>query len=85
MSRKKYPEVQDEEVFPIMKGYRMACCDCNLVHEIDLSVYYITKFSKDGSFAAKKKRGKRWRVTLKAKRNNHATGQLRRYRKKNND
>jgi hypothetical protein len=23
---------------PVMKGYRMACCDCNLVHELDFRV-----------------------------------------------
>ncbi len=23
---------------PVMEGYRMACCDCGLVHELDFNV-----------------------------------------------
>ena len=36
----KYPKIREESdgwskwLTPRMKGYRMACCDCNLVHEI---------------------------------------------------
>lgn len=28
----------NEWVLPIRKGYKMACCDCGLVHEIDFRV-----------------------------------------------
>lgn len=24
---------------PVRKGYRMACCDCGLVHEMDFRIY----------------------------------------------
>ena len=24
---------------PIRKGYRMACCDCNLVHTVDFRIH----------------------------------------------
>jgi len=70
-----------EWVFPIMKGYRMACCDCNLVHELELEVYEVKKTREDGSFEAIQRKGKKWRVRLRAKRNNRATGQLRRAKK----
>lgn len=33
---------------PVMRGYRMACCDCGLVHELEFRVYKQTK--SDGTF-----------------------------------
>lgn len=36
-----YPKVQDGEwVQPILKGYKMACCDCGLVHKINFRTKY---------------------------------------------
>ena len=64
--------------WPIMRGYKMACCDCGLVHDMEFDVYEITKTNKDGTFEAKKKRGKKWRVVLRAKRNNRSTANMRR-------
>lgn len=35
----RYPTVQNGEwVRPVMKGYRMKCCDCGLVHRIEFRV-----------------------------------------------
>ena len=35
----RYPVVEEGEwVYPKMDGYRMMCCDCGLVHEIDFEV-----------------------------------------------
>lgn len=35
----KYDEPQaDEWVTPIRNGYKLGCCDCGLVHEIDFRV-----------------------------------------------
>lgn len=32
----KYPLIESNQwVSPIKKGYRMRCCDCGLVHELD--------------------------------------------------
>ena len=60
---KKYPKVKANDwVQPVRKGYRLACCDCGLVHEMDFRI-------KNG------------RVQFRARRNNRATGQLRRYMK----
>lgn len=35
----RYEQAVDNKwVRPIRRGYRMKCCDCSLVHEIDFSV-----------------------------------------------
>ena len=35
----KYTQQFSGEWFkPIMKGYKMACCDCGLVHKVEFSV-----------------------------------------------
>ena len=31
---------EDEWVQPVEDGYKMACCDCGLVHELDFRVRY---------------------------------------------
>lgn len=40
MTARRYPQVQAGEwVQPIRKGYKMACCDCGLVHVMDFRIY----------------------------------------------
>jgi hypothetical protein len=35
----RYIKAHDGDVIqPIMKGYKMRCCDCDLVHRIDFKV-----------------------------------------------
>jgi hypothetical protein len=59
---KLYPEVNANEwVQPVKKNYKMACCDCGLIHEMDFRIV-------------------KNRVQFRARRNNRATGQFRRYR-----
>jgi len=61
---KLYPKVNSNEwVQPIRKGYKMACCDCGLIHEMDFKIV-------------------KSRVRFRARRNNRATGQFRRYNNK---
>jgi len=37
----KYNEVKSGEwVQPVMKGYKMACCDCGLVHTINFKIVH---------------------------------------------
>lgn len=50
-------------VQPIVKGYKMACCDCGLVHTMEFRV------NEDG-----------W-AQFRVRRNNRATGQVRRHMK----
>lgn len=35
---KYYPLPDGEWVEPLMRGYRVACCDCRLIHRIDFRV-----------------------------------------------
>lgn len=67
-----------EDQFPIMRGYKMACCDCGLVHDMEFDVFEIKKFNKDESFQGRIRKGKKWRVIIRAKRNNRSTGAMRR-------
>jgi len=55
-----------EWVKPVMKGYRMACCDCGLVHVIDFKVI---------------KNGRGHKVVFRASRHARATAAMRRERR----
>lgn len=38
----RYEQLTDGEwVTPVMTGYRLACCDCSLVHRIDFKVSHV--------------------------------------------
>lgn len=64
----RYNKVEDGEwVRPVMKKYKMACCDCGLVHVIDFKVI---------------RWGRGHKVLLKASRHNRATAAVRREKKK---
>jgi hypothetical protein len=63
---------------PVMKGYKMACCDCGLVHNIDFKVVKTQKLL-DGSCETEEIEDDSLRVLIRAKRNNRSTGQLRRH------
>lgn len=82
MTKYKKLEEQDsgwtEDQFPIMRGYKMACCDCGLVHDMEFDVFEVEKFNKDGTFRGKFRKGKKWRISLRARRNKRSTGQMRR-------
>ena len=61
----KYPYVDDNEwLRPIMKGYGFCCCDCGLVHHMDFRVI---------------RWGRGHKIELRARRDNRATGQVRRH------
>lgn len=63
----RYPKVKPGEwVRPIRKGYRMACCDCGLVHELEFKLI---------------PHGKGKKIILRAWRNERATAAVRRNRK----
>lgn len=69
-----------ETIFPIHDGYKMACCDCGLVHTIVFEVMKVT-YMEDGSFTAKPAKGP-YRVAMKVKRNERSTAAMRREAKK---
>jgi hypothetical protein len=65
---------------PIMKGYKLACCDCGLVHIVDFRVVKVVTRHRDGSMIFEPA-GKRYEVEFRVARDNRATGQIRRHRK----
>lgn len=69
-----------DDVFPIMRGYKMACCDCGLVHDMQFEVGKIVKENKDGSFVVDHMDPNKYRVIFRARRNNRSTGQVRRHK-----
>lgn len=71
-----------EPVFPTAV-FRMACCDCGLVHTMRFSVVEVTTTHPDGSFEISDAPApERYRVMFRAARNNRATAAMRRWRKK---
>jgi hypothetical protein len=40
MGEKRYPNFDaDQWVQPVRKGFRFACCDCGLVHQMDFRIH----------------------------------------------
>jgi hypothetical protein len=68
-------------VHPVMDDYRLACCDCGLVHTMDFQVVLVTKKHKDGSWSYKPLSKSKYRVMFRARRNNRSTAAHRRKKK----
>jgi hypothetical protein len=80
---KKIKEEEDgwsKNIFPVMKNYRMACCDCGLTHDFQFGVAKILS-SKDGAFVYEDLDPVKYRVLFKARRNRRSTANLRRKKK----
>ncbi len=69
-------------VAPVMSGYRMRCCDCGLVHELEFQVIRQGREYDDGTWAIIPTEGKSFRVMMRAKRSARATAAVRRKRAK---
>ena len=72
MKPNEYVQVHDgEEIFPTLhKQWRMACCDCGLVHNMQFSIY------KEGEkIKSPTKQG--YRIAFKSWRNNEDTKMIR--------
>jgi hypothetical protein len=65
-------------VQPIMDGYRMSCCDCGLVHEMQFGVLRKGKDLADGTWEARELDGQKYRVQFRARRHQRATAAARR-------
>lgn len=67
----KYPIAEDGEwILPVMRGYRMRCCDCGLTHRLTFRV--VKKGRKGKTYLG---------VEFMARRDNRSTAQARRNRK----
>lgn len=66
-----------------MKGYRIGCCDCGSVHDMDFSVVKVLKHNEDGTWEhGAPLDPTKYRVLFRAKRNNRSTAAMRRKKKK---
>lgn len=65
-----------------MKGYRLSCCDCGLVHAMKFRVLIVTSRKRDKSIEGVRLLDSTVRVQFKAARHNRATATTRRYRKR---
>ncbi len=65
----------------IRPGYRMACCDCSLVHNLELKAFRNSKRKAKPGYISVGREVKGVSIMLRAGRNNRSTAQLRRKRK----
>lgn len=68
-------------VFPVMRRYLMACCDCGLVHEMEFTAVRVNRTYASGAFTAKKLSTTAYRVAFRARRAERRT-QAQRARKR---
>lgn len=68
-------------VSPIPKGYRMACCDCGLVHDMEFEVLKVVKKDPDGTWDGRPMSDEKYRVNFRVKRNNRSTAKMRKSKK----
>jgi len=72
-----------ERVTPRMRGYLMECCDCGLVHRIDFRVLRAGAEDRKGYYTIEERLPrKRYRVELRAYRDEKATKRARRKMKR---
>jgi hypothetical protein len=83
--RRNYREIRDTVPegsrwtaweFPTHRSYRLACCDCGLVHEMDFRVDHGELLKRDGRVV----RRKSGHVSFRVARDNRATAMLRRHK-----
>lgn len=81
----RYPKVLEDDddgwskwITPTMRSYKMACCDCGLVHEFKFEALQKIGDNDDGSWQAQPLDTDEYRVQFKARRDARATGQVRR-------
>lgn len=74
-----YPQVQpNEEVFPQMQGYRMACCDCGLVHEMNFRVVEVVSKDEDDFYSVTEPdNAEALRIILTSRRDDEETERIR--------
>ena len=78
---RKEQEVEDgwsRWVPPRMDAYRLACCDCGLVHDMEFKVVEKIKDNPDGTWEhGEPLDPAKYRVLFRARRNNRSTAAIR--------
>lgn len=67
---------------PVMRGYRLGCCDCGLVHDFDFRVIRVKKQHHDGSMTVEVLSSRDYQVEFRVRRDERSTGQIRRHMRK---
>jgi hypothetical protein len=84
MPRHQRPKVGDdgwcEWIYPHMDDYRLACCDCGLVHQMEMKIVRV-EYRPDGTMLAKDLRSSSLSVKFRARRHARATAQTRRHKR----
>ena len=63
---------------PVMDNYKMACCDCGLVHDMEFKVVEVVKDLGNGYKEIQEVENVNLVAQFRARRNNRSTEQLRR-------
>lgn len=64
-------------VTPIMREYKLVCCDCSLVHEMEFQAIKVASTTTRRRFSASKLDPETYRVAFRVRRKNGLTRQLR--------
>lgn len=77
-----YPRVAENQwVFPVHDNYRLACCDCGLVHVANFRIVRTGQGTTPGTFRIRQVLlAKHLRVAFQMRRDNRATAAKRRQR-----
>lgn len=62
------PAQDNEQITPVMDDYRLACCDCGLVHEMDFRALEVTEEFADGSWTYEALDPAKYRLMFRARR-----------------
>ena len=74
----RYKPVQSGEwVKPVMRGYRMKCCDCGLVHEMQFKAIEVKRHNANGTYQYVELARSKYRVTFRLRRANGHTKKMR--------
>lgn len=68
-----------EWIQPIMAGYKLTCCDCGLVHEMEFEALRTDAYINDRSWKATALDRDRYRVQFRVRRHVRSTAAVRRY------
>ena len=58
--------------------YRLGCCDCGLVHDVEFVVVRVVERRPDGSYDFEDVEDQDYKVHFRVRRNNRSTAQIRR-------
>lgn len=59
-----------------MRGYKLACCDCGLVHDLEFNVLHVTE-QRGEEWDGEEMDREKYRVEFRARRDDQATAELR--------